>query len=186
MREAAPTRDVVVLVDPAGRTLGVADRMAAHRPPGLLHAAISVVVENAAGQVLIQRRAPAKPLFPLRWSNSCCTHPAPGESPLAAAERRAWEELGVRLTDVREAGAFVYRALDPASGLVEHERDTVLVAHTADDPAGDPAEVLEWAWTELPGTAAGRRFTPWAAEVHAIGDARRAREQTAIPSGGMR
>jgi isopentenyl-diphosphate Delta-isomerase len=179
---------VVVLVDEAGSSLGVTDRLAAHRPPGLLHAAISVVVANRSGQVLIQRRARAKALFASLWSNSCCTHPAPGEGPLAAAERCAYRELGIRLASVREAGTFVYRAVDPDSGLVEYERDTVLVAESYDDPTANPDEVAAWTWTRLPGPDARdeRRFTPWAAEVHAIGDAWwRVREPT-IPTGGNR
>jgi isopentenyl-diphosphate Delta-isomerase len=178
---------VVVLVDEAGTTLGVTDRLAAHRPPGLLHAAISVVVANGAGQVLIQRRAPAKALFASRWSNSCCTHPAPGESPVAAAERRAYEELGIRLTSVREAGTFVYRAVDPASGLVEHERDTVLVAESRDEPSANPDEVGAWMWEDVPSAHANRHFTPWAADVHAIGRAWwSARELTLARTGETR
>lgn len=191
---AMPDDDVVVLVDAAGRALGTADRLAAHRPPGLLHAAISVVVANAAGQVLIQRRAPTKPLFAARWSNSCCTHPAPGESPVAAAERRALEELGMHIADVREAGSFVYHAVDPNSGLVELEHDTVLVARAADEPAADPREVLEWTWIDLPSMRAAPIgahddgcFTPWAHDVHAIGSAWwRAHDRTHTTTGGIR
>lgn len=181
-------RELVVLVDEAGTALGVEDRLAAHRPPGLLHAAISIVVANPRGEVLIQRRAEAKALFASRWSNSCCTHPSPGESLVAAAERCARRELGIRLTRVREAGVFVYRAVDPDGGLVEHERDTVLVAETTDAPSANPDEVAAWAWTPLAdlGAGDGRGFTPWAADVHAIGSAwRRAREST-IPTGGQR
>lgn len=181
---------VVVLVDAAGRPLGTAGLRAAHRPPGLLHAAISVVVRNAAGQILLQRRAREKALFPARWSNSCCTHPAPGERAVDAALRRAREELGIRLADVCEAGSFVYRAIDPGSGLVEFEHDTVLVAHAAGEPVADPAEVLEWAWAE-PGAMhdarGGHGFTPWAANVHAIGRAwQRTGNHAATLSGGIR
>ncbi len=185
-------RQSVVLVDEAGTALGVADRLAAHRRPGLLHAAISVVVVDRDGRVLIQRRAAAKALFASRWSNSCCTHPAPGESAVAAAERRAREELGIRLTSVREAGAFVYRAVDPVSGLVEFERDTVLVAESRDEPSADPDEVGAWTWADLSdlsdaGVQAGRSFTPWAADGHALGRACWApRERTTIPTGGQR
>jgi len=161
--------DAVVLVDADGTALGVADRLAAHRPPGMLHAAISLVVRDREGRVLIQRRARGKALFAGRWSNACCTHPAPGESAAAAAERRARQELGIDLAGVREVGAFVYRAVDPVSGLVEHERDTVLVARSDDIPSVDPDEVLAWAWADPPPTHDPSRFTPWAATVHEIG-----------------
>ncbi len=50
---------------------------------------------DAAGRVLLQQRAAVKTRFPLRWANSCCGHPAPGEALAVAANRRLREELGI-------------------------------------------------------------------------------------------
>lgn len=169
----------VVLVDAAGRELGVAGKAAVHQPPGQLHSAISVVIANGAGQFLIQQRAAGKPLFGSWWSNSCCTHPAPGETALQAAERRVAQELGMRVTSLDEAGTFVYRAVDSDSGLVELERDTVVVAESSDDPTPDPAEVLDWAWIDVPAGTASRRFTPWTTQVHSLAIAWRANGRVA-------
>ncbi|MEX1141056.1 MAG: isopentenyl-diphosphate Delta-isomerase [Thermoleophilaceae bacterium] len=163
--------DVVVLVDVDGRERGVADRLVAHREPGQLHAAVSVMVFDDAGRVLIQQRAPGKALFGSWWSNSCCTHPAPGESAAEAGERRAFEELGVRVHGLVEAGAFVYRARDRSTGLVELERDTVVLARSADTPVADPVEVCAWQWVSLDALEGSRRFTPWAERVHTLGAA---------------
>lgn len=160
---------LVVLVDADGRERGTADRAAAHRPPGMLHAAVSVVVVDEAGRVLIQRRAPGKALFGSWWSNSCCTHPAVGERLADAGERRARQELGMDVREVVEAGVFTYRARDPGSGLVEFERDTVLLARSSDEPAVDAGEVAAWEWVSIGALDRGRRLTPWAERVHALG-----------------
>lgn len=141
----------------------------AHRLPGLLHHAVSVQVVDPDGRWLLQRRAASKATFAGRWSNTCCTHPRPGEEPAAAVTRRLHEELGLVVTDLLDAGVFTYRAVDPASGLVEHERDRVFVAVAETAAAvADPAEVDELARLPfdeallLVQSAAG---APWAGEV---------------------
>jgi isopentenyl-diphosphate delta-isomerase len=158
----------VVLVDEAGRLQGTAPRRDAHQAPGLLHAAVSVVVVNRDRQVLVQQRADVKELFGSFWSNSCCTHPHPGEEFRAAAERRVREELGMRTHEAQLAGSFVYWARDPRSTLVEYERDTVVIVRSDDVPNPEPAEVSAWRWMRPDELVGGRTFTPWSAYVHAL------------------
>ena len=64
---------------PTGRPIGSATVDEAHQAPGQLHRAFSVFLRDADGRVLLQQRAAAKTRFPLRWANTCCGHPAPGE-----------------------------------------------------------------------------------------------------------
>lgn len=161
-------RGHVVLVHESGEPHGTASRIAAHRPPGLLHSAISLVIINSLGQVLLQQRAPSKALFGGYWSNSCCTHPRPGEAACAAARRRAAEELGLSLDDVEEAGSFIYWAQDPSSSLVEFERDTVVTARSDATPRTDPKEVSDWEWIDPTAPTPNRPFTPWAPYVHGL------------------
>src|SRR5262245_48862013 len=111
-----PGELLVELVDERGRTTGVTRKLAAHRPPGQLHRAISIFLLDASGRLLIQRRARAKYHSGGLWSNTCCSHPAPGEAPADAAVRRLREELGVEPTDLTEAGSTVYDVTDPVSG----------------------------------------------------------------------
>jgi isopentenyl-diphosphate delta-isomerase len=120
--------DAVVLVDPLDNERGILDKMTAHSGEGQLHRAISVCLFDASARALLQRRATTKYHFAGRWSNACCTHPRPGEAPSAAAERRVVEELGVPIVRLTHCGSFVYRAADPASGLVEWELDHVFAA----------------------------------------------------------
>lgn len=143
-------------------------RQLAHQPPGVLHQAVSVQL-CASGRWLLQRRADLKPLFAGCWSNSCCTHPLPGEAPAQAARRRVGQELGLVVADLVEAGAFTYRAQDPESGLVEYEHDHVFVAVCDVDAAvADPHEIGELAALSFEQALARVRSeagTPWASEV---------------------
>lgn len=157
-------------VDVDGNALGTADRLDAHQGDGLLHQAVSLQVMSTEGQWLIQQRAQRKPLFGGYWANTCCTHPLPGEAPVDAVHRRAREELGLDLQAVEAAGAFVYRAVDDRTGLVEHEYDLVFVATVPGDAviSPDPAEIAAVAWVDTDGLAAHTNqptAAPWFASV---------------------
>lgn len=172
MTRTARERELVELVTGAGEAAGTATVAAAHRPPGRLHRAFSVLLLDPAGRLLLQQRAAAKTRFPLRWANACCGHPAPGAEVAAEASRRLAEEVGVRGVPLAELGVYVYRADDPATGRVEHEYDHVLLGHVGADPvlAPDPAEVAALRWVtapELTGGLAEDRdaYAPWLAGV---------------------
>ncbi|WP_189113413.1 isopentenyl-diphosphate Delta-isomerase [Pilimelia terevasa] len=161
----------VELVDPEGRACGTATVQEAHRPPGRLHRAFSIILLDPDGRILLQRRAATKTRFPGRWANTCCGHPGPGEPVVEAARRRLREELGVEAA-LAEVGRYSYQAEDPASGLVECEFDHVLRgALAADAPLHpDPAEIDEVRWAELDAVrravrAAPHAYAPWLAGV---------------------
>jgi isopentenyl-diphosphate delta-isomerase len=141
---------LVELVDPAGVPLGEASVEDAHRQPGRLHRAFSVLLLDG-DRLLLQRRAAGKTRFPLRWANTCCGHPAPGVPVTTAAATRLGEELGVTDVALSEVGVYTYRADDPGTGRVEHEYDHVLVGSaTRDVPLlPDPTEVAQTRWMEL-------------------------------------
>ena len=71
--------ELVVLVDRHDTPIGVAPKLAAHRD-GLLHRAVSVLLFDNAGRVLLQRRADGKYHSALLSSNTCCAHPRANES----------------------------------------------------------------------------------------------------------
>ncbi|MFC8528713.1 isopentenyl-diphosphate Delta-isomerase [Nocardia sp. NPDC057227] len=161
-REALP----VELVDETGHAVGACPVLEAHRQPGRLHRAFSVVLFDSDGRVLLQRRAAVKTRFPLLWANACCGHPAPGEPVVAAATVRLIEELGLT-TGLTERGVYSYRADDERTGRVEHEWDHVLTGTLAHEvPRPDPAEVAEVRWVAPGELRAELRtrpgdFTPW-------------------------
>ncbi|WP_410876594.1 isopentenyl-diphosphate Delta-isomerase [Nocardia sp. A7] len=164
---------LVELVDDAGTAIGACSVADAHRPPGTLHRAFSVLLFDQRGHVLLQQRAAVKTRFPLQWANTCCGHPAPGQALIEAASIRLREEFGMA-AELTEVDAFTYLAGDEATGRVEHEYDHVLIGQVGDlPPRPDPDEIARWAWispqslrtdlTDNPG-----KYTPWLAEVLAI------------------
>lgn len=96
--------------------------MEAHKR-GLLHRAFSVFIFNSKGDLLLQQRAFEKYHNGGLWTNSCCSHPLPGEEVLTAAERRLLEEMGFK-TDLTHLFSFIYKATFN-NGLTEFEFDHV-------------------------------------------------------------
>lgn len=145
---ASGEADLVVLLEDDGTPCGTAPRQAVHTERTPLHLAFSLYVVDAHGRLLLTRRALGKTAWPGVWTNSCCGHPRPGETFVAAARRRVAEELGIEIADATLVlPDFRYRAVD-SSGVVEHE---ICPVHVAIVPAGttpspDPAEVAEHAW----------------------------------------
>lgn len=138
--------EMVVLVDSQDEVVGEAPKLRAHQE-GRLHRAISVLLFNEAGETLLQRRAAAKYHSAGLWSNTCCSHPRPGESPHDAAVRRLHEEMGMECP-LRHSFSFIYKA-HLAGGLTEHELDHVYTGVATFDPHPDPAEVDSWRWVAL-------------------------------------
>jgi isopentenyl-diphosphate Delta-isomerase len=153
----------VILVDERDREVGVAEKMRAHAE-GLLHRAFSVFVFDRAGRLLLQRRALSKYHSGGLWSNTCCSHPRPGETVAAAARRRLAEEMSFDC-ELRPAFEFLYRA-ELGGGLTEHEYDHVFVGSFDGEPRPDPSEVGDWrwiGWEELREDLAARpqRYSYW-------------------------
>lgn len=136
----------VVLLDEDGHAIGTADKAGVHGLDTPLHLAFSCYVFDRQHRLLLTQRAWHKVTWPGEWTNSCCGHPAPGETLIAAVRRRAHQELGITLTDLRLAlPGFRYRCA-MADGTEENEMCPVLVAFTADEVRPDPAEVASHAW----------------------------------------
>ena len=87
--------DALILVDSADRDVGRLSKARCHEGNGILHRAFSLLIFDGNGDLLIQQRAPGKRLWPLYWSNSCCSHPRSGETMEEATQRRLHEELGI-------------------------------------------------------------------------------------------
>jgi isopentenyl-diphosphate delta-isomerase len=131
----------VILVDEKDNELGTMEKMEAHRK-ALLHRAFSVFIFNSRGEMILQQRASNKYHSGGLWTNTCCSHPRPGESVKAAAQRRLGEEMGLKCS-IHSLFSFVYKAsLD--NELTEHELDHVFVGHTNDQPSINLSEVMDW------------------------------------------
>jgi isopentenyl-diphosphate Delta-isomerase len=158
-------REEVVLLDDAGRPVGVADKANVHGPRTPRHLAFSCYGFDPAGRVLVTRRAAEKRAFPLVWTGTCCGHPAPGEAMDDAVHRRLGDELGVVASDLTLLlPEFSYRASDGT--VEENELCPVYVCRLDGDPNPDPAEVAEWVWWDweaflTAATASDSVLSPW-------------------------
>ncbi|WP_394340379.1 isopentenyl-diphosphate Delta-isomerase, partial [Marinitenerispora sediminis] len=140
----------IVLLSPEGEAVGVAPKRASHHQDTPLHLAFSCYLVDDAGRVLMTRRAHHKPTWPSVLTNSCCGHPAPGESLRAAVRRRVGQELGVRVGEMALVlPDFSYRAT-MSNGVVEHELCPVVRAPAIGPLAPDPDEVAEAEWWDWP------------------------------------
>jgi isopentenyl-diphosphate delta-isomerase len=140
------TPELVVLVDDDGEPIGTAEKWSSHHAHTPLHLGFSCYVFGADGRFLATRRALAKKVWPGVWSNTVCGHPAPGETFVAAIERRLRYELGMAADQIELVlPRHRYRA-PPFRGIVEHEFCPVFVARTGSDPEPNPDEVAAWRW----------------------------------------
>jgi len=163
--------EFVVLVDDDGNEIGTAPKAEVHSAETPLHRAFSCHVFDGAGRVLVTRRALTKRAWPGVWTNAFCGHPAPGEGDLDAIDRRARQELGLEVRDVRVVDpGFRYRATDSA-GIVENELCPVYRATAASDIEPDPREVDEWRWMDPADLASIVRLAPHLVSPWLVGQA---------------
>ena len=154
--------ELVSLLGEDGTVIGTADKLSVHTLDTPLHLAFSCHLFNAAGEVLVTRRALSKRTWPGVWTNSFCGHPAPGEPMEDAVRRRASLELGLEIEGLELVlPDFRYRAVD-ASGIVENEVCPVYRATAVDAVVPNPAEVVEYQWVTPAALRTAVAATPFA------------------------
>ena len=147
----------VVLVDENDSPVGRAEKVDAHAG-AKLHRAFSVFVFDSAGRLLIQKRAKAKYHSGGLWSNTCCSHPRPGEPTESAARRRLGEEMGFDCEITKVFDLVYYTELD--NNLFEHEYDHVFVGRFDGSPRPDAGEVEDWRWMDVQALAGDLQENP--------------------------
>ena len=108
-RVVSSESEELILVDASDNELGFLGKEECHDGDGILHRAFSLFVFNTHGELLLQKRSAEKRLWPLFWSNSCCSHPRKGESMQVATHRRLQEELSIEAS-LEFIFKFSYRA----------------------------------------------------------------------------
>ncbi len=140
----------VIVVDCNDCQIGVAEKLAAHQQ-GLCHRAFSIFVfdrRQEPQRLLLQQRHQDKYHSAGLWSNTCCSHPRPGEEIEAAASRRLNEELGL-VVKLEKVGVFHYRA-QLENGLIEDEIDHLFVGfYDGESIAPHPQEVAQTDWVTI-------------------------------------
>ena len=154
----------LILVDAQDRETGFESKGAVHDGEGMLHRAFSLFIFNSRGELLIQKRSAEKRLWPMYWSNSCCSHPREGEQMEDATVRRLREEMGLKC-ELQFLFRFRYHAQFGELGA-EHEFCWVYIGRSDDEVHVNRTEVDTWRWIgiedleqEMADDPHG--FTPW-------------------------
>ncbi len=158
----------VILVDQYDQEIGQQEKLKAHEL-AQCHRAFSVfmyrVNEQKNVEILLQQRHQEKYHCGNLWTNTCCGHPRPGETTLAAATRRLFEEMGIR-SQLKEIGAFHYIATFD-NGLTENEIDHVFIGTMHNEKiTPHPEEIQDYRWMSTQElneaiTKKPDQFTPW-------------------------
>lgn len=152
-----------MLVNDHDEETGVMEKMEAHRT-GSLHRAFSVLLFNSRGEMLLQKRAQTKYHSSGLWTNTCCSHPRPGESLEEATRRKLRQEMGIE-ANPRFAFKFQYKApLD--NQLIEYEIDHVFIGQFDGEPVLNEHEAEDWKFVDLHSLKQQihtdpQQFTPW-------------------------
>ena len=156
----------VVLVDQHNAVLGSMLKAQVHTLETPLHRGFSVFIFNPSGELLLQQRSFDKVTWPGFWSNSCCGHPALGETVADAIRRRVEVELGMQVQDLWEAlPDFQYRC--EYAGVVENEICPVWLARSVEEPVANPLEVAATRWIpwkdfrQVLAVDVAGRYSPW-------------------------
>jgi isopentenyl-diphosphate delta-isomerase len=136
----------VILVDEGDNEIGSMEKMEAHEK-GALHRAFSILLYNSKGHVLLQKRSKNKYHSAGLWTNTCCSHPRPGETVLDAGRRKLMQEMGIDFQP-EFAFTFIYKT-SLENNLIEHEFDHVLMGQFDGDFDINPDEVEEWKYVDV-------------------------------------
>jgi len=139
--------ELIVFVNEDGTPTGeVGPKLASHTGTTRLHLAFSCYIFNEKGEFLVTQRALSKKVWPSVWTNSCCGHVAPGETMIAAIERRLDYELGMTAKDF-EVMLPTYRyTTTPYNGIIDNEFCPVYIALATSKPKPNPEEVEAYKW----------------------------------------
>lgn len=172
MNELTSHRDAIVsfdsepliLVNDQDQEIGHQDKLSCHLGSGVLHRAFSLFIFNGAGELLLQQRSANKQLWPLYWSNSCCSHPRRGETMEEAVNRRAKQELGIT-AQFQYLYKFKYQTPYLNVGA-EHELCWVFVGQNVHPLHINENEIAGWRFINAADLGAEmqqspQHFTPW-------------------------
>jgi len=156
--------ELLILVDATDNEAGHMSKAKCHDGGGVLHRAFSVFLFNNRGDILLQQRSADKRLWPMYWSNSCCSHPRKGESIGLATSRRLQEELNV-VARLEYVYKFTYQASFGALGS-ENELCSVFLGRIEEEASANATEIEALRYVTVDAlrdelVAQPDLFTPW-------------------------
>lgn len=160
---------IILAVDDQGKFLEYIPKEVGHRGEGRRHLAITVLLYNSKGQVLLQRRK--HKIFDNLWDLTGATHPLHkdevDESLDEATRRCLKEEWGIEEIKLRNLGAFNYFAKD--GEYCENEHCAILVGEYNGEVSLNPKAGYEYKWMDKQEflkdiEANPQKYTPWVTE----------------------
>ena len=156
--------EMLIVVDENDNIIDYKSKIECHQGDGILHRAFSLFIFNDQGQLILQKRSDQKLLWPLYWSNSCCSHPRKGEILETATHRRLEQELGLD-SDLIYLYIFQYQENFKQIGS-ENELCAVFIGKSNNPVEVNETEIAEWRYIdpdELTREVADQpeNFTPW-------------------------
>ena len=141
----------VILVNNQDEEIGRCEKLQAHRE-GLCHRAYSIFIfsEDNPKQILLHKRNHLKYHSGNKWTNTCCSHPQPGETLQESAHKRLQYEMGIKVQTFEHAGTHLYKHAFE-NGLIEHELDHILVGFIKKyrPIAPNPEEATATLWSSV-------------------------------------
>lgn len=158
--------ELVDIVNEKNQVIRKTSRGQAHRR-GLIHRALSVLLLNSKGQILLQQRSANRSIHPLSWDLSTSEHVLAGETYEEAGERSVKEELGVWVKVKRVSETSLQKREYILKGKIVYENEIVcMLIATHNGPFKlDPSEVNQvkfFSITEVEKMVSDKiKFTPW-------------------------
>ncbi|MDX9800671.1 MAG: NUDIX domain-containing protein [Spirochaetia bacterium] len=89
--------EIIQLCDLRGNPCGSSPRGICHKDPSLIQMVVHLLIFNSNKDIFLQKRGPAKDVYPGRWDTSVGGHVGAGENVKKAMAREAKEELGINI-----------------------------------------------------------------------------------------
>lgn len=141
-------QQIILACDDEGNFLEYIPRMVGHTGEGRRHLAITVLIYNSEGEILLQRRK--HKVFDNIWDFTASTHPLHtenGDESLEQASLRALkEEYGIENLSLKRIGEFNYFA--KIDGLCENEHDHILTGEFNGEIVLNPKVAYESKWVD--------------------------------------
>ncbi len=145
--------ELIDVINEKGELTGnVVPKCQAHKE-GLLHASVHVWICDDRDRVLLQKRASGKPIYPNLWDVSVAGHLSTGDTPIEAAVREVFEEVGLTI-DVSQLKLIQKRLSrkQPTADILDNELHYIFLCNIGEAPLElvlQSEEVEEVSWVNF-------------------------------------